>query len=76
MIAVMPDLPPIKRVLGRDWFRRQSPEIQQKILGQDGYLAWIRGQVRDLKDFVAFRNNATFGTSIARRPLAQVISEG
>lgn len=75
MIAVMPDLAPIKRVLGRDWFRRQSPDVQEKILGNEGYLAYIRGEVRDLKDYVAFRNNATFGTSIARRPLAQVISE-
>ena len=75
MIAVMPDLPPIKRTLGRDWFRRQPPEVQEAILGPDAYLAWIRGEINDLSDFVGFRNDARFGKSIRRRPLAQVISE-
>lgn len=75
LLAVMPDLPPIKRVYGRDWFKRQSPAVQEKILGPDAYLAWIRGEINNLRDFVEFRNDARFGKSVRRRPLAQVIGE-
>jgi SPP1 gp7 family putative phage head morphogenesis protein len=65
---------PTTRLLGKDWFETLSDADKIRILGADGFAAWKEGQIKGLKDFVAFKNDRRFGKSVYRRPLAQVLA--
>jgi SPP1 gp7 family putative phage head morphogenesis protein len=73
MIPVMRHRP--KRTLGKDWFNTLSDIDKEKILGKDAFAAWQNGDIKDLKDFVGWKNDKRFGKSIYRKPLAQILAD-
>lgn len=63
-----------RKNIGSNWFEKQDDKTKRKILGKEGFTAYRSGDVA-LDDFVAFKQHKLFGKSVARKPLAQVLSE-
>jgi ADP-ribosyltransferase exoenzyme len=52
-----------------------SDEEKMQILGKDAFAAYKNGDIKNLKDFVGWKNDKRFGRSVYRRPLAQVLAD-
>ena len=48
---------------GQDWFLKQSPETQRKIMGPGRYEAWKAGEIENLRDLVRIKPNELWGGS-------------
>lgn len=75
MIAVIDGVTRSDRILGKDWFDQQSDETKAKILGQEAFEAYSRGEVK-LEDFIGWKNSAQFGKSVYTKSLASIQNKG
>lgn len=57
---------------GMDWFKRQSPNIQEAILGKGRYKAWKEGRFK-LEDLITRRYNKIWGNSLIPTPLKELV---
>lgn len=61
------------RETGREWFDRQDPMTQLKMLGPGAHKAWKGGMI-DLGDLAGFAVDPRWGAHSTRRPLGEAIS--
>ena len=71
MVPVVAGFPPVEWKKGADWFREQTPAMQQKILGKGRFAAWQDGQF-DLDQLVVVKPNAIWGDSIGPTALKEL----
>lgn len=62
----------VLRETGRDWFERQSPETQMKMLGPKAHDAWKTGQI-DLMDLAGFALDPKWGPVSNRRSVSEAV---
>lgn len=57
---------------GREWFDRQTEDVQRRVLGNAGYEAYRAGAVT-LDDYIGMRRNREWGTTRQARSLTQIL---
>jgi hypothetical protein len=65
----------VERQTGKQYFESLSDAEKEQILGKDALAAYKNGDIKDLKEFVGWKNDKRFGRSVYRRPLAQVLAD-
>jgi len=63
LVPVLGNVPLTQFETGQQWFRRQTPTVQQQMLGPGRYQAWQRGDAT-LDDLVSRDYNDTWGGSL------------
>jgi SPP1 gp7 family putative phage head morphogenesis protein len=58
---------------GMDWFKRQNPDTQQKILGPGRYNAWKDKQFQ-LEDLITKKRNKTWGNALVPTSLKKLVN--
>ena len=58
--------------LGSAWFSKQPYEKQRKTLGPKAHDAYLAGEL-NITDLVGIKSNRTWGDSVYRKPLSQVL---
>lgn len=71
MIPVLVNSPPIAYEVGQQWFRSQSADVQQRMMGPGRYDLWQRNEVT-LDDLVSRDWNDTWGGSLRPASLAEL----
>lgn len=61
------------RETGHQWFMKQPPSVQAKMLGPATNRAWMQGKI-DLADLAGFAVDPRWGASSRRRSLSEAIS--
>jgi hypothetical protein len=60
--------------VGEEWFERQEPETQRRMMGEGKYKAWQDGQFQ-LKQLVKHVEDRTWGNAIVPTPLNELIAQ-
>ncbi|MCU0239233.1 MAG: phage head morphogenesis protein [Pyrinomonadaceae bacterium] len=63
-----------KRKTGLEWFLEQPEETQKQILGNNYFEIWKEKQF-DLIELVKYRHHKTFGKSVYKKTLAEILME-
>lgn len=72
-VPVVQGFKPVEWEKGIDWFRKQPPKVQAKMLGRGRFDAWQSGQI-ELEQVVSVRANDTWGDSLQPTPLRDIFS--
>lgn len=72
-IPVVIGMEPVTWETGPDWFQRQSPDVQQEILGKGRFAAWQEGKF-DLNQLVTVRSNPIWGDAVQPTPLRDLLA--
>jgi hypothetical protein len=72
-VPVVEGLPEVEWLAGERWFREQSPEAQQSILGRGTWDAWEGGEF-EFGDLVSRSRDATWGAAIRPTPLQDLVN--
>lgn len=72
-IPVVDGFKPAEWEKGPDWFKKQPPAIQRKMLGNGVFDAWKRGDI-ELEQTVSVRQDPTWGDSLQPTPLRDILN--
>lgn len=72
-IPVVEGFKPVEWEKGKDWFLKQAPRHQRKMLGNGIFDAWKRGDI-ELEQTVSIRQDSTWGDSLQPTPLRDVLN--
>lgn len=72
-LPVVDGFKPVEWEKGPDWFKKQPPAIQRKMLGNGVFDAWKRGDI-ELEQTVSVRQDPTWGDSLRPTPLRDILN--
>lgn len=73
LLPVVDGFKPAEWEKGPDWFKKQPPAIQRKMLGNGVFDAWKRGDI-ELEQTVSVRQDPTWGDSLQPTPLRDILN--
>ncbi len=71
-IPVVEGFKPVEWEKGIDWFKKQDPTTQRKMLGNGVFDAWKRGDI-ELEQTISVKHDPTWGDSLHPTPLRELL---
>jgi len=72
-VPVVTGFKPVQWETGKDWFRKQSPATQKKVLGPGVWNLWKDGKI-ELEQTATVHRNDIWGDSVRPTPLRELVS--
>jgi len=74
MVPVVKGMPKIEWETGEDWLKKQDSEVREQILGKGASDMWDAGDI-ELKDLATKTEHETWGPSLQRTPLSELVTQ-
>lgn len=74
-VPVVRGAPELKWETGKEWFEKQSEELQRERMGDQAFELWKAGAFQ-LEDLAMHKHSDEWGDSLATRPVIQLLNKG